>query len=130
MPPLSLKDLSRRERQIVDVLLQQGEATAKDVQAGMPDAPGYSAVRALLARMLDKDLITHRQEAGKYIYAVKATKEEAQESALQRMLKTFFEGSAAKAVSALLGSQGHDLSAEELAVLEAQIKKAKQDKAK
>ncbi len=125
MPPESHKDLSRRERQIIDVLYQHTEASAQKVRAALSDPPSYSAVRALLARMVDKDLVSFRMEAGKYVYFVKASKTEAQQTALQRLLKTFFDGSAAKAVSALLGSQGNDLTAEELALLEAEIKKAK-----
>ncbi len=125
MPPESHKDLSRRERQIIDVLYQHAEASAHDVRAAMEDAPSYSTVRALLARMVEKGLVAHRMEAGKYLYCVKASKTEAQQTALQRLLKTFFDGSAAKAVSALLGTQGNELTEEEITLLEAEIQKAK-----
>ena len=68
MPPLSHTNLSRRERQIMDVLYESVEASAHDVQDKIPDAPGYSAVRALIARLVEKGLVSFRQEGAKHIY--------------------------------------------------------------
>lgn len=120
------RDLSRRERQIINILHEKGEASAKEVLAEMPEAPTYSTVRALLKRMLDKEVISQRREGQRYIYTPVEARADASASALSRLLKTFFEGSAAKAVNALLGSQREPLSSDELAEIERAIEKAKQ----
>lgn len=120
--------ISRREREILDVLYQQGEASAQEVQDLMPDPPSYSSVRALLARMLEKELVTHRQDGARYLYKAAQERAKAQTSALSRMLKTFFDGSVAKATSALLGDKGDELSEAELDELEAAIAKARAKK--
>lgn len=117
--------ISRREREILDVLYQQGEASAQKVQELMPDPPSYSSVRALLARMLEKNLVTHRQEGAKYVYAPVQTHAQAQSGALTRMLKTFFDGSVAKAANALLGEGADQLTNKELDQLEAAISRAR-----
>ncbi len=83
-------------------------------------------MRALLKRMLDKDLICQRQQGQRYIYAPRQAHDDASASALSRLLKTFFDGSAAKAVNALLGSQRDALSTKELEEIEQAIKLAKQ----
>lgn len=119
-------NLSRRERQIMNILHENGEASAKNVQALLPDAPSYSTVRALLKRMLDKELISLRQEGQRYIYTPAQARDEASASALSRLIKTFFEGSAAKAVNALLGTQQASLTDKELEEIEKAIQKAKQ----
>lgn len=126
-PATSIQDmkLSRRERQIVDILFAKGEASAQEVQSAMADAPSYSTVRALLARLLEKQVVSKRQEGAKYIYSPAADKTEASQSALQRVVKTFFEGSAAKAVNALLGSGHKALSDQEISELESLIAEAK-----
>lgn len=117
--------LSRRERQIVDALYSEGEASAQQVQALIPEPPSYSTVRALLARLLEKGVIDKRQEGAKYVYFPIVAREEMSQSALQRVVKTFFEGSPAKAVNALLGTQGNELSKEEIASLQHVITKLK-----
>jgi len=118
--------LSRRERQIVDILFTLGEASAQQVQQGMDDAPSYSTVRALLARLVEKQAVGRRQDGAKYIYFASADKSEASEGALQRVVKTFFEGSTAKAVNALLGNANQSLSEEEISDIESLIEQAKQ----
>ncbi|UTA48245.1 BlaI/MecI/CopY family transcriptional regulator [Simiduia sp. 21SJ11W-1] len=120
--------ISRREREILDVLYQAEEASAQQVQALMPDPPSYSSVRALLARMIEKGLVNHRQEGTKYVYRPAQAREQAQHSALTRMLKTFFDGSIAKATQALLGERGDQLSDAELDALEQAINKARAKK--
>ena len=92
---MSPQKLSRREREILDVLYQTEEASAQQVMELMPDPPSYSSVRALLARMIEKELVTHRQEGAKYLYQPAQARAQAQSSALSRMLKTFFDGSIA-----------------------------------
>ena len=97
-----LQQLSRRERQIMDILYEHQACSAQDIQHALPDPPSYSAVRALLARLVEKDLVQFRQEGAKYIYSPKVAEAKAQQSALSRLLKTFFKGSPAQALNAWL----------------------------
>lgn len=122
------KQLSRRERQIMDILYEQKECSAHDIRDRMPDAPSYSAVRALLAKMLDKGYVGNRQDGARYIYFPTQEIGTARNSALRRLLKTFFNGSAVNAVTALVGMQADKLSESELDELEALIAKARQKK--
>ncbi len=117
--------LSKRERQIMDALFEAGELSAQDIKAAIPDAPSYSAVRALLAKLVEKDIVQFRDDGGRYIYFPVIKQDVARVSALQKMVKTFFGGSAAAAVNALLGMQHKQLTAEEIAELQAAIDKAK-----
>ena len=113
--------LSRRERQIMDALFEAGELSAQDVRAAIPDAPGYSAVRALLAKLVEKKIVDFREDGPRYIYFPVVAQEEARTSALQKMLKTFFGGSTAAAVNALLGMNKDKLSADEINQLQQAI---------
>src|SRR5215207_1353437 len=94
--------LSRRERQIMDVVYRRGAASAAEVLADLPDPPGYSAVRTLLRILEDKGHLRHRDEGGKYVYTPTRPREQAGRSALRRVLSTFFQNSTADAVAALL----------------------------
>lgn len=116
--------LSRRERQIMDALFEAGELSAQDVRAAIPDAPGYSAVRALLAKLVEKKIVDFREDGPRYIYFPVVAQEEARASALQKMLKTFFGGSTAAAVNALLGMNREQLNADEIAQLQQAIDEA------
>jgi BlaI family penicillinase repressor len=116
--------LSRRERQIMDALFEAGELSAQDVRAAIPDAPGYSAVRALLAKLVEKRIVDFREDGPRYIYFPVVAQEEARTSALQKMLKTFFGGSTAAAVNALLGMNKEKLSVEEIDQLQQAIDEA------
>lgn len=107
-------DLTRRERQIMDVIYRHGEATAAEVQEGLPDPPSYSAVRAMLRKLEEKGHVEHEQEGPRYVYRATLPREEARESALARMVRTFFDGSPSKTVAALLDMSGGDLPDEEL----------------
>ena len=117
--------VSRRERQILDVLFRRREATAAEIQADMPDAPGYSAVRALLRILEEKGHVRHVEDGPRYVYLPVVEAEAARRSALRHVLDTFFEGSAAGAMAALLGGDGGALSPEELARMEGLIGKAR-----
>lgn len=131
MPPLSHYKLSRRERQIMDILYELNEASAHDVQRKLPDPPSYSAVRALIARLLEKGIVEFRSEGAKYVYYPVVAQKKASESAIRRIIKTFFKGSPAKAMSALLDLEGSELSAQEIEALErdiARIKSLKKDR--
>src|SRR5580698_9974893 len=96
---------SRRERQIMDLIYAQGEATASDVQQALPDAPSYSAVRALLRVLEEKGFLKHRQDGLRYVYLPTEPREKASRSALKNVLKTFFAGSLANAVSSLVDAR-------------------------
>ncbi|WP_323816308.1 BlaI/MecI/CopY family transcriptional regulator [Cellvibrio sp. NN19] len=113
--------LSRRERQIMDALFEAGELSAQDVRAAIPDAPSYSAVRALLAKLVEKQIVNYREDGPRYIYFPVVAQEEARTSALQKLLKTFFAGSTAAAVNALLGMNKEKLSSDEIAQLQQAI---------
>jgi predicted transcriptional regulator len=109
--------LSRRERQIMDVVYARGEASAADVCADLPDPPGKTAVRTLLRILEEKGHLKHRQDGLRYVYLPMRPRGRAGRSALRRVLHTFFEGSLEKAVAAHLGDPAADLSPEELARL-------------
>jgi BlaI family transcriptional regulator, penicillinase repressor len=107
-------DLSRRERQIVDILYARGRATAVEVQAALPDPPSYSAVRAMLRILEDKGHVKHEQDGPRYIYVPTVAHDNAKRSALHHVLKTFFDGSTEQAISALLDDSASNLSDAEL----------------
>ena len=115
--------LSRRERQIMDVLHQRREATAAEVMAAIPDPPSYSAVRALLRILEEKGHVKHRSKGARYIYLPRVSKETASRSALKRVVSTFFQGSTTQAMAALLEQK--ELSEAEITKLQQIINKAK-----
>lgn len=119
-------DLSRRERQIMEIVYARGEATAAQVLESLPDPPSYSAVRALLAILIEKGHLKHRSEQGRYIYAPTRRRAKAGRSALVRVLETFYEGSLEKAVAALLQADSK-LSADELKRLSELIEQARNE---
>jgi BlaI family penicillinase repressor len=108
------QDLSRRERQILDILYRHGRASAAEVQEGLPDPPSYSAVRALLRILEEKGHVRHEQDGPRYLYRPTVARDNARASALKHMLQTFFDGSAEQAISALLDEQSTRLSSAEL----------------
>ena len=112
----------------MDVLHRQGRADAAQVRAAIPDPPSYSAVRATLRILEDKGFARHEEQAGKYVYAAVEPQGVARRSALERVLDTFFDGSAAQAAAALLGPPHVRFSSEELDRLEALIDKARKRK--
>ena len=118
--------LTRRERQIMDIMYQRGSASAAEVQRDLPDPPSYSAVRAMLRLLEEKGHLRHRQEGPRYVYDPTVPRDRARRSATRRLLDTFFEGSTAQAVATLLESTS-DLSDEELANLADLIDKARRE---
>ena len=108
------RDLSRRERQILDILYQRGQATAAEVQSGLAEPPSYSAVRALLRILEEKGHVRHEQDGPRYVYLPTVPRDNAQRSAMRHMLQTFFDGSAEQAISALLDEPSAKLSSAEL----------------
>lgn len=108
------RDLSRRERQILDILYQRGRATAAEVQTALPEPPSYSAVRALLRILEEKGHVRHEQDGPRYVYLPTVARDNAKRSAMRHMLQTFFDGSAEQAISALLDESSAKLSSAEL----------------
>ena len=124
---LAPPDLSRRERQILDVLYRAGRATAADVRKGMADAPSYSAVRTLLRILEDKGHVRHEQDGARYVYMPRVERERAKRSALRHMVHTFFEGSATQAIAALLEEDSKRLSDEDWIRLKAMVDRARKE---
>lgn len=120
------QDLSRRERQIMDIVYRRVEATAADVMDLLPDAPGYSAVRAMLRILEDRGYLTHRTEGQRYVYRATISREEVQNSALRRVVETFFGDSVTETVAALIG-MSDDLDDEDAARLRRLIEKARKE---
>ena len=120
--------LSRRERQIMDVLYRSGRATAAEVQAGMPDAPSYSAVRTMLRILEEKGHVRHQPDGPRYVYIPRVARDKAKRSALRHVVNTFFEGSAAQVMAALFELSPRDLGEDEIARLRQLIDNAKQQK--
>ncbi len=124
-PKPAPENLTRRERQIMDVLYACGEATAKEIEEKIPDAPTGATVRTILKVLLKKGHIHHRQEGRAFIYEPKAAPAKAAQSAVKRLLEVFFQGSLERAVSGLLDAR-QPSSEEELARLETLIRKARE----
>ncbi len=127
---MMLKDqhkLSRRERQIMDVLYRLGKASAADVHEALPDAPSYSAVRAMLRVLEEKGHIRHEAQDLRYVFIPVVSREKARRSAVRHLLETFFEGSPEQAVATLLDVSAENLSPEELDRLAAMVEKARQE---
>ena len=125
--PNSQKNLSRRERQIMDIIYQRGQATAAEVLENLPDPPGYSAVRAMLKILEDKGHLRHKQQGPRYVFLPKVSREKAKRSAVKHLLQTFFDGSAASAVATLLDVSRSDLSNADLDRLNSLISQAKKE---
>lgn len=106
--------LSRRERQILDIIYRLGEATAQDVQDNLPDPPSYSAVRALLVTLENKEMVKHTKMGRRYLYQPAIAEDSAKRSALKNLLGTFFQGKPENLVAALLDPKDQKLSAEEI----------------
>jgi predicted transcriptional regulator len=120
-------NLTRRERQIMDVVFARGEASAREIWEQVPDAPTYSTIRTLLAVLEEKGHLARRTEGKALVYRPKRQREKAAASALQRLLATFFQGSVEQAVAGLLELED-DLSDEELARIGRLIAEARKSK--
>jgi predicted transcriptional regulator len=119
--------LSRRERQIMDILFRRGRATAADVMAELSNEPTYSTVRTQLRVLEQKGHVTHEQDGLKFVYTPVVTRHAARKSALRHVIETFFDGSPEKAVAALLGGEATKLSGEQLDRIADLITKARKD---
>jgi predicted transcriptional regulator len=123
----ALTNLSRRERQIMDVIYREGQATATEVLAAMPDPPSYSAVRAMLRVLENKGHLRHVPDGTRYVYRPTLARDRAGKPALENVLETFFDGSTEKAVAALLDLSRSELSPEALDRLSGLIEQARSE---
>jgi len=119
--------LSRRERQIMEIVYELGRATAADVRGHMPDPPSYSAVRAMLRILEDKGHVVHEQDGPRYVFLPTVPREEASETALRRLVRTFFAGSPEGAMAALLDLDGDRLDENALQRLAEMIEEARRE---
>jgi BlaI family penicillinase repressor len=119
--------LSRRERQILDILYQRGKSSAAEVRAAMPDAPSYSGVRALLRILEEKGHVRHQAEGLKYVYLPTLPADKAKRSAVKHLLETFFKDSPEQVVAALLDVSSTRLKREELDRMAEMIEQAKRE---
>lgn len=125
-PSLTLDELPLRERQVVEAIYSLQEATATQIQAALEVALTNSAIRAMLARLEEKGILQHRVDGQRYLYSAVVPKQKVRDSALKRLVGTFFDNSSASAATALLG-MSDQLSSKDLDALEALIAKARKE---
>jgi BlaI family penicillinase repressor len=118
-------NLTRRERQIMDVVYARGQVTVSEVHEDLPAAPSYSAVRAMMRKLEEKGHLKHDAHGPRYVYEATLAREAARETALERVVRTFFDGSPSKTVAALLDLKGEELTEAELDDLSEQIARAR-----
>ena len=123
--PKLTDSLSRRERQVMNILFRRGEATVTDVMTDLPDPPTYSAVRSILRILAEKKLITHKEDGPRYVYLPAVSADRAADEALNQVVRTFFDGSADAAVTALLRMSDTNLDETEISTLRDSILKAR-----
>ena len=123
----SIEKLAARERQIVEAVYRLEEATAGEVQNAIDNAPSYSAVRAILATLVQKGVIDYRNVKNRYLYRPVVSKDSAQKSMLKNLLENFFSGSPIKAVAALLDVAGSDMSDADYAALKKLVENARKE---
>lgn len=119
--------LSRRERQIMDIIYQKGEATVAEVRMLLPDPPSYSSVRALMSVLKKKGYLKHKEQGRRYIYYPTVALDRVKSSALKHLMETFFDDSAERVMAALLNIRGLDLSKRELERMARLIEEAKKE---
>ena len=127
---LTLQTLSRRERQIMDILYQVGRATAADLMKALPGEPSDSTVRTQLRVLESNGHVRHEEEGLKFVYLPVVPRRVVRKSALKHVMNTFFDGSAEKVVAALLGPDGGNLSDEELDRIAGMVAKARAEESK
>ena len=120
-------NLSRRERQIMDVIFARGQASAAEIQKALPDPPSYSTVRTQLRVLEEKGFVVHQEQGPRYLYSPTISPEKAKNSALKHLLRTFFDNSAEGMMSALLDLPDSDLTDQDLDRLSDLIEKARRE---
>ena len=118
-------DLSRRERQVMEILHRRGESTVAEIMEELPDPPTYSAVRSILRILSEKQLIQYKEDGPRYVYFPAAPTEEARDEVLEHVVRTYFGGSAEQAVTALLRISDADISQSEVQRLRDKIRRAR-----
>ena len=119
--------MSRRERQILDILYERGRATAAEIQTALPDPPSYSAIRALLRVLEEKGHIRHEEDGPRYVFSPRIPRDRARRSALKHLLQTFFNDSAGDAVATLLDVSNAKLTPDEIKRIETLIERARKE---
>jgi BlaI family penicillinase repressor len=119
--------LTKRERQIMDALYRRGRATAGEIMAALPGSPSYSTVRTQLRVLEGKGHVTHELDGVRFVYAPTLARRTARRSALKHLVDTFFDGSSAQVVAALLGGEGAKVAPEELDRIEALVRRAREE---
>ena len=122
-----LQSLSRREREMMDIVFRAGRASAAEVRDQMPDPPSYSAVRATLRILEEKGVLKHEFDGKRYVYLPRVARDKAVQGALDHLVTTFFEGSAMSAVMTLLEQPGVEMTSEELDRVSALIARARRE---
>jgi predicted transcriptional regulator len=122
-----LQSLSRREREMMDIVYRAGSATANDVLDQLPDPPSYSAVRTTLRILEEKGFLKHEQDGKRYVYRPRLPRDKARKGAIEHLVSTFFGGSASGAVLALLEQPGLEIPPEDLRRMQALIEHARKE---
>jgi predicted transcriptional regulator len=125
--PRAKPQLSRREREVMDVLYRRGQASVAEVLEELPDPPTYSAVRSILRVLEEKGHITHREDGPRYVYLPSVGRDRARRAALDHLVETFFDGSAEDALAALLRRSDLDLSETQVKRLAREIRMAREE---
>lgn len=125
MPTDDYLDLSSRERQIMEILFRRSEATVSEIRTDLPAAPTPPAIRTMLARLEDKGYLTHTQNGPRNVYAPAVSLQRARQTAVRRVMQTFFDGSPAKTVATILDESDAPLSDDELSELAGLIERAR-----
>jgi predicted transcriptional regulator len=121
------EDLSRRERQVMEILHRRGESTVSEIMKAMPDPPTYSAVRSILRILSEKKLINHKEDGPRYVYFPARPTDKAREDVLAHVVRTYFAGSTEQAVTALLRLSDADLTDAEIARLREKIRRTRRN---
>jgi BlaI family penicillinase repressor len=121
------EDLSRRERQVMEILHRRGESTVAEIMQALPDPPTYSAVRSILRILGEKKLIAHKEEGPRYVYFPSRPTDKAREDVLAHVVRTYFAGSTEQAVTALLRLSDTDVDDAEIARLREKIRLARRN---
>lgn len=122
-----IQELSRRERQIMDVVYQRGEISAAEIQAAIPDPPGYSAVRALLTLLIKKRHLRHRKDGRRYLYSPVVSRERVKRTMLGRVVETFFGNSVENVVATLIDMSATRMTEDELERLQRLINERRRE---
>ncbi|MBK6486781.1 MAG: BlaI/MecI/CopY family transcriptional regulator [Gemmatimonadetes bacterium] len=123
--PSAPSELSRRERQVMNILHRRGPSTVSEIMDELPDPPTYSAVRSILRILAEKDVVRYREDGPRYVYIPAESAEQSQESALAHLVETYFAGSTEQAITALLRLGDADIAEQDIERLRAQIRTAR-----